>query len=364
MGLVRLFLALSVVVTHNAYSQPFLGGTFAVMIFFVISGFCIALVLNEKYTEASPIKFYVARYLRLWPTYFVVLILATAFLLPSPDFGSASWAYVSQLTLFGHEILWWFGAPPREAEFVETILGTGLARLSGLQQMWSVAIEIAFYVISPLFARRPLLIVGLFVVAFAVHVLLTLSLPTTHPLIMRSAANYFWLYLMGMLAYWGWCRAAPLLDRFIVPAVAVALGGVIAAGALTALRQAPFLIETLPLFRNDISLIVFAAFVIVPVFHYTRSSTWDRAIGELSYPIYVVHFPIVTILLTSQRGTLAGSLVVVGVSVAAALALHLVIERPVDAWRARLWRSQKDRDSGSVGSLKTCPSIAVTEPKH
>ena len=51
MGLVRLFLALSVAATHNGFILGgFFSGFFAVELFFAISGFCMALVLNQKYT--------------------------------------------------------------------------------------------------------------------------------------------------------------------------------------------------------------------------------------------------------------------------------------------------------------------------
>ena len=51
MGLVRLFLALSVAAIHNGFILGgFFLGFFAVELFFAISGFCMALVLIRKCT--------------------------------------------------------------------------------------------------------------------------------------------------------------------------------------------------------------------------------------------------------------------------------------------------------------------------
>lgn len=109
MGLVRVFLALAVVATHNQFQSPFLHASFAVNLFFAISGFCMALVLNQKYTERNPARFYIARYLRLWPTYFVVLMLVAIFIQPLPSVGLlgglSTYFYVSTFTLFGNETL-------------------------------------------------------------------------------------------------------------------------------------------------------------------------------------------------------------------------------------------------------------------
>jgi len=51
MGLLRLILAISVVLAHTSYIFGFglVGGQAAVQAFYIISGFYMALVLNEKY---------------------------------------------------------------------------------------------------------------------------------------------------------------------------------------------------------------------------------------------------------------------------------------------------------------------------
>ena len=77
-GLIRTLLALSVVLTHSC---PICGynvadGMIAVECFFIISGFYMALILNEKYVgPGSTWMFYSNRFLKLYPVYWLVLLL-------------------------------------------------------------------------------------------------------------------------------------------------------------------------------------------------------------------------------------------------------------------------------------------------
>ena len=75
MGVVRFLLALSVAVAHatvleNAgllFGVRFMSAVSAVQAFYVISGFLITMVLNERAAYSNVVKFYLSRYLRLWP---------------------------------------------------------------------------------------------------------------------------------------------------------------------------------------------------------------------------------------------------------------------------------------------------------
>ena len=79
MGLIRLLLALAVVVGHSWQIRglSFVTPSFAVSIFFAISGFYMALVLNSKYDVSlrGSRLFWSNRLLRLFPTYWIVFLL-------------------------------------------------------------------------------------------------------------------------------------------------------------------------------------------------------------------------------------------------------------------------------------------------
>src|ERR1700722_14872062 len=81
MGLLRYYLAAAVIAWH---SDGFFGfrpmpGYTAVQIFFIVSGFYMALVLNTKYTGPGSYQLFLTnRMLRIYPAYFVMLCLTFA----------------------------------------------------------------------------------------------------------------------------------------------------------------------------------------------------------------------------------------------------------------------------------------------
>ena len=81
MGLLRLLLALAVVADHAGpplgwTALRMTGGPLAVQMFYVVSGFYMALVLNEKYLGAGAWwAFAKSRLIRLYPMYWFVALL-------------------------------------------------------------------------------------------------------------------------------------------------------------------------------------------------------------------------------------------------------------------------------------------------
>ena len=80
MGLIRTLLAISVVLAHSSpiFGIKLVGGQVAVQAFYMISGFYMTLVLNEKYVGANKAYklFITNRLLRLWPVYWTVLVVS------------------------------------------------------------------------------------------------------------------------------------------------------------------------------------------------------------------------------------------------------------------------------------------------
>src|SRR5262245_45783840 len=71
MGLLRFFLALSVAVWHiPGPAFKLMYASVAVICFFIVSGFYMAMVLTERYDKAG--EFYWARFTRLYPAYFAM----------------------------------------------------------------------------------------------------------------------------------------------------------------------------------------------------------------------------------------------------------------------------------------------------
>jgi len=75
MGIIRFLLALAVVGAHSNSHQllKFVGGEVAVQAFYVISGFYMAMIVRTYSTKK---KFWISRYLRLYPAYIVCALLS------------------------------------------------------------------------------------------------------------------------------------------------------------------------------------------------------------------------------------------------------------------------------------------------
>lgn len=73
------FIASLVVMLYHYYGDSVIHGHYGVTLFFVLSGFLITfLLLEEKkeFTQINILKFYMRRALRIWPLYFLILIIS------------------------------------------------------------------------------------------------------------------------------------------------------------------------------------------------------------------------------------------------------------------------------------------------
>jgi peptidoglycan/LPS O-acetylase OafA/YrhL len=347
---------------------PIPDGWLAVQMFFMISGFYMALVLNEKYTTADDNwLFYTNRVLRLWPPAVIVnLLVIVSFivygeallfvvsmslgelvdLLRSLD--ALTLAYLGFLNLFilGMDSIWFVGITP------ESGLGYlrrgehtfGAASLMLNHTLWTIAVEALYYLISPLFLRRGPWVAGaLFIAGGLFHVGLALS-PMNYRywgyFFFPSAAYFFFL---GAFAYHGyrWYRTAALrrtLEARPLLLLAVLIGASLPAHLL--------IWNLLP------AASLFSALVLAPVipilFGLTQRNRIDRFIGELSYGTYLVHYPILVFFLGSYSPPVIFAIVGV-LSVLGAIVLYHTVEQPIDRWRQRRVREQTAQATQSYG---------------
>ena len=113
--------------------------SWGVNLFFVISGFLIGgILLDHRHSAALLKTFYLRRALRIWPLYFVIVLLLIG---PMYWMGFSAqsryvpyWSYL----LFGQNF--WMSA--------------GVWALFAFGPLWSIAVEEQFYVLAPLLVRR------------------------------------------------------------------------------------------------------------------------------------------------------------------------------------------------------------------
>lgn len=364
MGVLRLLLALAVVAAHAgpAFSAPWAwmtGGPLAVQCFYVISGFYMTLILNEKYVGPGSYGVFVrVRLLRLLPMYFAVLLatFVAGLMLRSfagfeieplarwREHGSAlpwgQWIVLAltNLTVVGQDLLLFAGLDP---------VGHGLYftpdfhreplpawQFMFVPQAWTVGLELTFYAIAPLLVRRRLGLVLLLIAAsLGLRVfLMSHYLVRNDPWTYRFFPTELALFLSGTVAWHlhGWLqRRGWLWSPACIGAAVLMLALVLCYRQLPdPLRAAPF----------GLSVLLAVVPLLLPfVFEATRRLAFDRALGELSYPIYLVHYLWVFVAIgfggewwTGRRGT-----VVLLLTLASAFALWRWVGRPFERIRQR-----------------------------
>lgn len=355
MGMLRLLLALAVAIGHGGglFGYRLVNGLVAVESFFVISGFYMSMVIAERYSAHDRWfrLFWISRYLRLAPLYIlvsaatvIVSILAGgkwSTLLREADPVTLALAAASALSLIGQDVFMFFGydLASHSMHFLHDGLTGGLPTIGTwptpgysflpIEPGWSIGIEIWFYLLAPfillLRLRWALLILGM---SLTVRAIVTWGLGWSYdPWNYRFFPSELAFFMAGHLGYLFYANPR---CRFALRRLAwFAWIGVLLFGVMYALVPLSHVIKA--------NLFVLAIALSVPaVFMLTNRWAADRWLGELSYPIYLIHMPILGACATlGEWKTPIGLALTLALSVAA----YVVIERPIDAWRSRIVRA-------------------------
>jgi len=283
-------------------------GWLGVEVFFVLSGFIIPYAMfSGGYVFRSGWKIFISkRILRIEPPYLLAILMVFAL------------AHASSMAP-GFK-----GAPPPEFVSMQTLLHVGyLAGIAGYPWLnpvfWTLAIEFQFYLLVSLVFG------GLSHKTKRVVLLMNLSLLFTSLLLSSElfVFRYLGLFMLGIVAFQ---YQAKILQKrkaavffFVATAVTwLTLGWMVALiGSLTSL-----LIVSNVTFDKHMSVV------------------W---LGSISYSLYLVHVPVGGRVVNlgrryveSQTGELFLSLIALGVSLIAAYAFYLVVERPSKRLASRL----------------------------
>jgi peptidoglycan/LPS O-acetylase OafA/YrhL len=325
----------------------FWSGYYAVIAFFVISGFLITSLSIRRWSSLGSVdtfRFYGMRMARILPCLFLILLVLSALhLLDVPGFVM----------------------DPERASLGRGLLAALTFHLNWLEGqrgwlpgawdvMWSLSVEEVFYLLFPLvclfFRSEKLLIVPLLV-------LIVLG-PVNRAFYagQEPLASYAYLSCMDGMAFG--CIAALITARVDVPErllrLSLVLGAVIAILVL-ALCNANKPHEGLARFGlNVTALEVAVALMLIPLGKgvgnraMSRGTSWLRAIGRWSYEIYLFHMlPILGLMLWFKQGERTGAaiLAMYGVMLLTSIALGFVISR---YFSEPLNRRLRERSYGSV----------------
>lgn len=299
MGILRLIFAIAVVFAHSPWNDGsvLVGGQLAVQLFYVISGFLISHVLTSSDRYKSPRKFYISRWLRLYPIYYAVAFLAllvAAAKTPSffgfyhsIPFSADLLLVFSNLCLYGQDWILFLGIthghlhPSVNFTQSEFLLYRGLL----IPQAWTLGIELTFYLIAPFVLRSKTKIFTLLGLSLMVRLfLLNKGIAMQDPWSYRFFPAELSLFLLGaisnqyLLPFWNNLLTNDRLRR--LPEIAV--------GFLTAFSIIYFIIPVAPLIKGLTLLIAFL--VLIPLaFIFQNHSRLDNFVGQLSYPVYIGH---------------------------------------------------------------------------
>ncbi|MFN8344136.1 MAG: acyltransferase [Spirosomataceae bacterium] len=316
MGTLRFLLALSVVFFHfNEAEGRMVGGSMAVQSFYVISGFYMALILNEKYLagKGSYSLFISNRLLRLYPLYLLIVLMTLGsyfmdkvfFNYTSPflqnlnnhsdKFSPGTWLYLilSNSTIVGQETALFLGLDNGTGQlyFTGNFHGTNpeVNSFMIIGQAWTIGIELLFYFIAPFIVRRKAIVLFAFL---GMSLLLRMVIYSVFhmkydPWTYRFFPTELAYFLMGSLAY----KFYIAQKKWQIPQLYL-VGLYVFMVAFTIFYMEIFkLLAVRPLYQSLLHLIYAVSFVVfLPfIFRLTARHRLDRQIGELSYPIYMVH---------------------------------------------------------------------------
>jgi peptidoglycan/LPS O-acetylase OafA/YrhL len=190
-----------------------------------------------------------------------------------------------------------------------------------------------FYLLAPWLVRqRTWVLVGLAAVSLGIQ--LGLKQAGYLPGVFAPAQVCF--FLAGMLGYrlgkrWAWWSQ---------PAVGWAVFGLIVVGVFAAPWCASGVYHA--------GLYAGLAAGAYPLFKLTANWKWDRWVGELSYPLYLVHMAVLwAVKWTAARwGMEWSSGVVLAISLGLAVVLYLLVDRPFDLFRRRFAERPREPRKG------------------
>ena len=307
----------------------------------MISGFYMSLVLTGKYRNADTSirtqDFYVARALKIYPAYWAVLAFMclwtlferSAIIKHTIELGPvyAVWAVFSNIAIFGQDALLFAKVTDAGTVLVDALGRAPVPQpyhLALIAPAWTLSLELMFYCLAPWFSKRSnsvlVTIIALSGIArFAAYQ----SGYDGDPWRYRFFPFELGLFLAGMVAHriyasgrmlnWAYATGLPVMLVVFATVPDVRISHISVIGTLTLL----------------------STFLALPwVFQWKKDSKIDRIVGELSYPIYLIHLPVLIVCSKwlSGQNELLDFFVILTSVLGASIALEYISVRYLDRW--------------------------------
>ncbi len=349
MGLLRFLLAVCVVATHTGplFGIKWMAGLNAVVVFFIISGFYMSLILNEKYTgEKSNYGLFISnRLLRLMPLYWTVLVAHlilcfVGYILKNDaltlqiyfdhkhEVTSAGWLVFIFCNLFiiGQDTLYYLHLLPSQGLIWSAKEGIPTTWFMLMLPAWTLSIELLFYFIAPLFLRKQKRIIVLTMLLLVMALSFYIVGIDLGNLTKSQFTPYLIYFLFGAIAWL-------IYDKLKTKEIAVKSGRIVFALYLICLLLFPYFY---PESEWQIQLFYGLTFLSIPfIFLLTKNLKWDAIIGEYSYPIYITHMMVIDMLKLFGVDKAEYTALTILISLAISYLLIHLVANPVERFRQR-----------------------------
>jgi peptidoglycan/LPS O-acetylase OafA/YrhL len=349
LGIIRFLLALSVVSGHTNASHflKFVGGEIAVELFFMISGFYMAMIINNYKSVRG---FYISRYLRLYPAYLFCILCALYFSSGTHFFSRLLdlpvplnfFMIFTNMLIFFQDLVMFLGVNYGDIHFTKNFFDSQppLFTLLLIPQGWSLGLELSFYLLAPfLLNKSTKVLIFIILFSFILKFMLLLFIYEGDPWTYRFFPSELGIFLMGSIAYrFGLSKEkisnATLINKHNKSSQSLFL--------LPGLLGIILLFNFIPLQFEVKKILIFIVMFssIYKVFILTKNSKVHAFIGNLSYPIYCCHLGVLGGIIPFFKfikidGSLSATLIIYTIITCISIMIYLAIEKPFEKYRKK-----------------------------
>ncbi|WP_080425907.1 acyltransferase family protein [Burkholderia ubonensis] len=342
LGALRTFLALIVMAAHLGRWTD-LTATYAVSTFFVISGYLMTatLHLNYGFGASGFFRFFMNRFLRLYPMYWVAAGMSVLLIALEPALAEAyhrNFLLPDSLRSWAGLAINWYWRPdfpmPNKASVSHVV-----------PPAWALAVEFAMYVVLALGVARNIKTGVLCLLAGALfHVAMAHDVNERLYAIPAAALPYG----IGICLYFAVKAYRTNIGMYTSIAATCLYGGFICALHLLPLDAAGF-----PYYLNLAAFAV-TLFFIVSATEGSNFRWIDRNIGGLSYPIYLIHYQaafLIQIIISEKAAGWTLFWLTLPLTVALSAALEYLNQQIVDPYRNSV-RAKSDASPNGARSMR------------